>query len=283
MKPISFLFFTLLVKLLSGQAQDGVDFIHAEVHIGPKPEEKRIDGNVSYKFQVVKDTDSIFLDAKKMEFSSVLLDLKPVKHTNDGEKIIIHKKLKQGSTHFLVLSYKAKPVQTVYFLGWDDNIKGNEQIWTQGQGKYTSHWLPSLDDMNDKIEFDLNFIVKENSQVISNGRLVQKDTLPDSGAFLWKFDMQKPMSSYLVSFAIGNFKKQVHHSNSGIPIELYYEPKDSLKVEPTYRYSKRIFDFLEDEIGIPYPWQNYKQVPVQDFLYAGMETPQRPLSPTLLL
>ena len=28
---------------------------------------------------------------------------------------------------------------------------------------------------------------------------------------------------------------------------------------------------METEIGIPYPWQNYKQVPVQDFLYAGME------------
>jgi aminopeptidase N len=32
-----------------------------------------------------------------------------------------------------------------------------------------------------------------------------------------------------------------------------------------------MFDFLEEEIGVPYPWQNYKQVPVKDFLYAGME------------
>ncbi len=32
-----------------------------------------------------------------------------------------------------------------------------------------------------------------------------------------------------------------------------------------------MFDFLEDEIGFPYPWQNYKQVPVHDFFYAGME------------
>ena len=52
---------------------------------------------------------------------------------------------------------------------------------------------------------------------------------------------------------------------------MYFTPKDSLKVEPTYRYSKEIFDFLETEIGVPYPWQNYKQVPVRDFLYAGME------------
>src|SRR5690606_8198335 len=47
--------------------------------------------------------------------------------------------------------------------------------------------------------------------------------------------------------------------------------EDSLKLEPTYRYTKKIFDFLEEEIGVPYPWQNYKQIPVKDFLYAGME------------
>ncbi|MCB0374518.1 MAG: M1 family peptidase, partial [Sinomicrobium sp.] len=32
-----------------------------------------------------------------------------------------------------------------------------------------------------------------------------------------------------------------------------------------------IFDFLEKATGVAYPWQNYKQVPVRDFLYAGME------------
>ena len=52
---------------------------------------------------------------------------------------------------------------------------------------------------------------------------------------------------------------------------MYYYPKDSIKVEPTYRYTKQMFDFLEEEIGVAYPWQNYKLVPVHDFLYAGME------------
>ncbi|MDH3323870.1 MAG: M1 family aminopeptidase, partial [Flavobacteriaceae bacterium] len=60
-------------------------------------------------------------------------------------------------------------------------------------------------------------------------------------------------------------------SKRGIPLEKYYYPEDSLKFEPTYRFTKRMFDFLEEEIGVTYPWQNYKQVPVKDFLYAGME------------
>jgi len=60
-------------------------------------------------------------------------------------------------------------------------------------------------------------------------------------------------------------------SKSGIPIQLFIQPKDTAKFEPTYRYSKEIFDFLEKEIGVKYPWKIYKQIPVEDFLYAGME------------
>jgi aminopeptidase N len=113
------------------------------------------------------------------------------------------------------------------------------------------------------------FLISKDKSVVANGKLIDLQNVNE--VIAWRFDMEKPMSSYLVAFAIGEFNKKDLASNSGIPIELYYKPSDSLKVEPTYRYSKQIFDFLETEIGIPYPWQNYKQVPVRDFLYAGME------------
>ncbi|NQY07618.1 MAG: M1 family metallopeptidase, partial [Flavobacteriaceae bacterium] len=88
---------------------------------------------------------------------------------------------------------------------------------------------------------------------------------------LWHYDMKQPMSSYLVALAIGKYKKYEIQSESGIPIEMYAYQGDDQYAEPTYRFTKQIFDFLEQEIGVPYPWQNYKQVPVKDFLYAGME------------
>ncbi|MEX0315780.1 MAG: M1 family metallopeptidase [Allomuricauda sp.] len=264
------LIFFLSLQLLVAQIQDNVDFIRAEVNIEPIPVEKKIKGTVRYQFNVLKDVDSVFLDAQNMNFSSVLIDLKKAKHSNDGKRISIHKKFKKGDTHFITLAYSANPKQTVYFLGWEDDNPENNQIWTQGQGKYTSHWLPSFDDMNERVEFDLNISYSQGDEVIANGK--RTEIVGDhQGKSIWKFDMQKPMSSYLIGFAMGNFDKKTIVSTSGIPIELYYEPKDSLKVEPTYRYSKQIFDFLENEIGVPYPWQNYKQVPVQDFLYAGME------------
>lgn len=271
MKLTPVLIFFLFIQLLSAQVQDKVDFIRAEVLIEPTPSESRINGSVAYQYNVINDVDSIYLDAVNLDFSAVYLDGNKADYEYNGRKLVIKKKMKKRDSHILSLDYVARPKQTVYFLGWDDAIEGDEQIWTQGQGKYTSHWLPSFDDMTEKVEFNLDIILKQDYTVIANGKLVKKEALPDAKGYLWQFDMQKPMSSYLVAFAIGNFKKETIHSTSGVPIELYYEPKDSVKAEPTYRFTQHIFNFLEQEIGVPYPWQNYKQVPVQDFLYAGME------------
>ena len=269
MNLINALLFVLFTGFVFSQPQPSVDFFKADIDIFPDPDYKRINGKVTYSFKVLHKTDSVFLDAINMDFSSVLLNGKKVRHANTKEKIVFYKKLKADKTYKLTLDYSTIPAQTVYFLGWEDSIPDNNQIWTQGQGKYTSHWLPSFDNMNEKVEFDLSLTFDKEYEVIANGKL--KDTLSKDSLRTWFFDMNKPMSSYLLAFAIGNYNSKKFTTKIGIPLELYYYPGDSLKEEPTYRYSSEILDFLSDEIGIPYPWQNYKQIPVRDFLYAGME------------
>ncbi|WP_396601240.1 M1 family metallopeptidase [Algibacter sp. R77976] len=219
------------------------------------------------KFDILKQTDSVYLDAINMKFLNVALNESAVKFKNDGKKLIIYNQFEASTTYTLNFLFFASPKKAMYFIGWDDDSRN--QIWTQGQGKYTSHWLPSIDDMNDKIEFDISCVAPKGYEVISNGNMVSKRETPTYN--LWEFDMENPMSSYLVALVIGKYDKKIEYSKSGIPLEMYYYPEDSLKVEPTYRYSKQMFDFLEKEIGVPYPWQNYKQVSVKDFLYAGME------------
>ena len=270
MKKLFVVFFLCLSYFTYGQHQANVDFIEADVYLRPEPTEKQLKGGVVYRFNVIQNIDSVFLDAKNMEFLKVELDGKKADFTTMEKVISIKHRFKKGESHKLIIEYVAKPKQTVYYIGWDDDVKGNEQIWTQGQGKYTSHWLPSFDDMEEKVEFDMTIETSKEFQVIANGELVMKSNETEDYP-VWHFDMQKPMSSYLLAFAIGHYDKQVLKSERGVVIENYYYPSDSLKVEPTYRYTKEIFDFLVEEIGVAYPWQNYKQVPVHDFLYAGME------------
>ena len=269
MKKIILLSLFLFCVLAQAQQSDFVDFKKVEAVVFFN--QIRIDSTLydSYEitFDIFKKTDSIYVDAVHMKFKNIVLNGKKVKYKNDGKKLIIYKKFKPSEENKLQFLFFASPKKAMYFVGWDTEARN--QIWTQGQGKYTSHWLPSIDDMNDKIEFDLTFAAPIGYEVISNGKLVLKNESSDY--MLWKYDMQKPMSSYLAALVVGKYDKKTETSKSGIPLEMYYYPEDSLKAEPTYRYTKEIFDFLEEEIGVAYPWQNYKQVPVHDFLYAGME------------
>ncbi|QXP54741.1 M1 family metallopeptidase [Cellulophaga sp. HaHa_2_95] len=266
-----FLSFCLFLAItLSAQEQKSVDFISGDLSITVFPEQKQVNGTVTYTFDILKPVDSIFLDAKNINFTALKLNGKKVKYVNDEKHIIIKKRFKKGKSQTLHLSYEVQPTQTVYFIGWEDDASKNKQIWTQGQGKYTSHWLPSFDDMNEKVVFDTEITFDSTYQVIASGKLIDaKKNANDITT--WSYDMKQPMSSYLLAFAIAKYDKKTVASNRGVPLELFYYPEDSIKFEPTYRYSKEIFDFLEREIGLDYPWQNYKQVPVKDFLYAGME------------
>ena len=259
-------FFLIISTFSFAQQIQFVDFKSVSGQLTINPKEKTISGNVIYGFDVLKPTDTIKIDAQNMDFTDVELNEKPIQFTTNGKQILLISAFKKG-TNNISFNYVAKPKQALYFVGSEE--KDNVQIWTQGQGKYTSNWFPSFDDVNEKLIFNLGIRHDENYQVISNGIL--KSKVNNNGMTYWQYRMQKPMSSYLLMLAIGKFEKQSQKSNSGIPLEMYFEPKDGSKFEPTYRYSKKIFDFLEKETGVKYPWKIYKQIPVRDFLYAGME------------
>jgi aminopeptidase N len=269
MKHILILFCLFITSFSYAQQTDYVDFkrVDALIVFNQFAVDSTTYNSYEIDFEILKATDSIYLDAVNTDFLHVALNNTAVNYKNDGKKLIIYNDFKSSEQHKLSFMFFNAPKKAMYFVGWEN--RGRNQIWTQGQGKNTSNWLPSIDDVNDKIEFDLKFLAPKKYKVISNGIL--KSTSDNVGSTLWEYDMEEPMSSYLVAVVVGEYNKKTKISQSGIPLEYYYYLEDSSKVEPTYRYSKKMFDFLEGEIGFAYPWQNYKQVPVSDFLYAGME------------
>jgi aminopeptidase N len=263
-----YLYILLFSTTLFSQQISRVDFKSVLGKISINPDKKEVSGTVLYDFEVLKMVDTIYIDGQNMTFEHVFVNGKEVEYKNSGKKLAFFQNYKIGKNN-ISFDYIANPKQTIYFNNFNDNW----QIWTQGQGKYTSNWFPSFDDVNEKLIFNLDITFDKKYEVISNGVLVnindnynQNDNLKK-----WQYRMQKPMSSYLLMLAIGKYENKIVKSKSGILIQLFIEPEDKLKFEPTYRYSKELFDFFESEIGVKYPWQIYKQIPVRDFLYAGME------------
>jgi aminopeptidase N len=256
----------LISSFTFGQQTQFVDFKSVFGKINIDPETKTIYGNVTYEFQVLKPIDTLKIDAQNMIISDLKLNGKIINYFNTNKQLQLLFPFKKGKNK-LIFNYSATPSQALYFVG--SEADNNLQIWTQGQGKYTSNWFPSFDDVKEKMVFNLEVAFDKKYQVVSNGKLF--NICSNGDLKKWHYRMQKAMSSYLLMLAIGKFYKKIEFSNSGIPLEMYCQPKDTSKNEPTYRYSKLIFDFLESQIGVKYPWKIYKQIPVRDFLYAGME------------
>src|SRR5699024_10449139 len=79
-KNIFLLIFLSLNSIVFAQ-QTAVDFQKLKGKISLHPEEKTVEGKLSYTFQILEKTDSIFLDGKNMkvklsENSSLQADLK---------------------------------------------------------------------------------------------------------------------------------------------------------------------------------------------------------------
>jgi len=275
-----FLLFTILT--FSQQTQS-VDFLKCDAKVMPDFDSKSISGAITYEFKVLNDIDSIRIDAKNMFINSdVKINGKRVDYRYNEKEIVLFQGYKKGKNK-VEFTYECTPKQTLYFVGTSSDF----QIWTQGQGRYTSHWLPSFDDVNEKVIFNISFEIDYRKAFytgISNGifipeKIKRKWRKPiyayiyEPTNSVYKFTMQKPMSSYLVMLAIGRFTWKDSKSKSGTPLEFYLDinDNDEDKFESTFKSSKQIFDYLEQEIGVKYPWKIYRQVPVRDFLYAGME------------
>jgi len=268
---LSFLLFFFSITL-SAQQFKKVDFTTAKVALKIDPYTQKIAGEIKYDFTVLAAIDTIAIEAQHMEFDAVTIDGKPATYLAKDSQLQLLGDFSPQEQHTVAISYRATPQKAMYFMGWDavNNGEGSRnQVWTQGQGKYTSNWLPSFDDVNEKVIFDLAITFPTGYEVIANGKLNTKKTVGEHT--IWSYEMQQPMSSYLLAIVAGDYSKKTSFSANNIPLEFYYYPTDEAKFEPTYRHSKTIFDFLESEIGVAYPWQNYKQIPVKDFLYAGME------------
>ena len=257
--------FFFITSFVFAQQTQFVDFKSVSGQLKINTKEKSVYGKVDYDFEILKSIDTIKIDAKNMEFSNVKIDGENVHFVNNNKQLQIISNFQKGENH-LTFEYLVQPKQALYFV---DTENSEVQIWTQGQGRYTSNWFPSFDDVSEKVVFNLGITSDKNYQVVSNGIL--KNKTENNNQIYWQYQMEKPMSSYLLMLAIGKFDKKDFKSKSKVPLEYYIENKDSSRFEPTYRYSKHIFDFLEKEIGVKYPWQINRQIPVRDFLYAGME------------
>ncbi len=245
-----------------------------------QPEKGLVKGVAEHTFSPLqKEVDSVFLDAPKIKIEKVLLNNKAVKFDTNDKGLIVRFQpaLQWETTHTLTITYEAEPQKGMYFIGWNEPVPQSKtlqsvrrQIWTQGQGTDNRHWIPMFDDMSDKITSEILLTFDKKYKALSNGKLISAKEQKD-GTVAWHYKMTYPHAPYLIMLGIGEYEIRTTKTKRGVEVNNWYYPDFPETVEPAYRYTENMIDWMEQEFGISYTWEQYSQIPVQDFMYGAME------------
>ena len=287
-----------------------IDIDTVAVDLEVKPYDKTVKGKAIISFvNLDAKVDSFFIHAVNFNLISVLLNgNKAIYRYLPKGGMWIYPELNSPKRNILEIEYSAKPNKGLFFVGWDDETnRRKKQIWTQGQGIDNRYWFPSYDLQDEKAIYDIRITFPKEYSLLASGELLSKKI--DGLNIQWHYQTKRPMSSYLVMLAGGEYKhkgkgkklKEDESSKLGaeskqlkedislklkverqqlkangqklknIDFQYWYYTGEENKIEPTYRYTEEIMSFFEDEIGVEYPWNKYAQIPVSDFKHGAME------------
>lgn len=258
----------------SSPREHNLDFERMRLYVEFVPEEGLVKGKITHFFSAIRaKVDSFFLDGPGIEIKEAKLNGAAInfKTTKEGITFFPSKPLSWNTKDSLAISYEAHPRRGIYFIGWNDkNNISRKQIWTQGQGIDNRHWFPCYDTPNDKLLTEVYVKFNKDYKVLSNGVKTAEKEQKD-GSKIWHYKMSHPHPTYLVMLGIGKYDIKETKAKSGVPLRQWYYPEWKDRYEWCYKYNEKIFDFMEAEIGVPYGWESYSQIPVQDFMFGAME------------
>ena len=274
------------------ERKSNYDVQHIKLEIEVEPESKTLSGTVySSIVPIVNGFSEFEVDAVGMTIENVWLDPKgPMIVSYDGNtkrKGYYYTDLKFGydkkkiyvyldkpystldTLHYVIKYNTANPEKGLYFISPTETFPDKRyEVWSQGEGEDNRYWFPCYDYPNDKATTEIMVTVSSKYNTISNG--VLKNKFDKLNYTTWHWVNDKPHSSYLVMLGIGNWDT-ISTSWDGIPVISYVPPGKKQWGENAYEQTADIVKFFSEYIGYRYPWHEFRQVAVQDFIYGGME------------
>jgi aminopeptidase N len=236
-------------------------------------DQRKVIGEATETLTTVRDgVTHLDFDCAEITVSSARVNGNDAKFELRDDKLSVQlsQPAKSGEKFDVLLRYEGKPTSGLYFIlpDKDDPTRARE-IWTQGEAEDTHHYIPIYDYPNDRTTFDMILTVPDNWLTVSNGKLLSVQDTP-GGQKTWTWRQSQPVSTYLMSFVAGEYT-QKKDSWRNLPITYNVPHGDEDTIEPTFRHTKEMLQFFSDRFGVPYPWDQYAQTTVDDFVASGME------------
>lgn len=250
------------------------DLSSVRTHLWFDLDQRKIRGEVSENISALRDDlTAITLDSVGLTINSVTVDGKTANFSTVPGKLTISlaHPAKTGDKHELFIKYEGKPKKGLYFILPDANYpRQPQEVWTQGEAEDTRNYIPLYDYPNDRLTSEMIVTVPASWITISNGKLISVKPDADGDTKTWEWKQTEPLSSYLISVIAGDFveKEDTWH---GIPLRYVVPRGQEFKIDTSFSHTKQMLDLFSQKLDVPYPWAQYAQTFVDDFVEGGME------------
>ncbi len=251
-----------------------VDILHLKLDVTPDFDRQTVAGTATITFSPIgKPLRELRLDAIDLTIHRVRSDagVDDFASSREDLTIVFSRELAVDEKVSVEIQYEAQPRKGLYFrtpaMGY---AEGDTHLWTQGEPHEAPHWYPCYDYPNERSSTEIICRVPREMTVLSNGKMVAQWRDDATGLKAVRWVQEKPHVNYLVCLVAGHFRK-LEERHGDLALEFYTQPSLYEHAANSFRDTKKIMEFFEREIGIPYPWDKYAQVTVVESMFGGME------------
>ncbi|MDP5132779.1 MAG: M1 family metallopeptidase [Paraglaciecola sp.] len=147
-------------------------------------------------------------------------------------------------------------------------FEDNNYIFTQFEDMHARRAFPSFDEPAFKISYQMTITAPEKHTVLSN-TLVNKRRVKEGWQTV-EFNLTKPMPSYIIAFAVGEFDS-AEIPDLKVPGKIYTPKGQAGRTKFAAKHTAGILASLENYFGSPYPFEKLDFIAVPNFTHGAME------------
>ena len=236
-------------------------------------DQRKVIGDVTHTLATLRDGEThLDFDCAELSVSSVRVNGKDATFDlrDNNLRVQLPQAAKAGEKFEVEIKYEGRPTSGLYFILPDKGDPNRaKEIWTQGEAEDTHHYIPIYDYPNDRTTFEMILTVPADWLTVSNGKLLSVQDAPN-GQKTWSWRQSQPVSTYLISFVAGEYQSKKDNWRN-IPVTYNVPRGMGDTIDSTFLHTKQMLDFFSERFGVAYPWDQYAQTAVHDFVASGME------------
>jgi len=263
---------------------------HYAITLDARPGRDTFSGSLTIRLSLAEPTSAIELHARDLSISQARLMVAGGQElaatvTLDAEReiatIALDRQAPAGeATLSLDFAGHLSPSLEGLFLSKDGPA---ELLCTQCEATGARAIIPCWDEPTFKATFAWTVTTAPGQTVLANGKLLATEPSVDGASVTWRFAATKPMASYLIALAIGEFASTPERVVNGVPLRIWaLKGKEALGAF-ALDITADLLPYYEDYFAKPYHYDKLDNLGVPNFGAGAMENAGLIISQALVL